>query len=101
MLYSVNDIKKIVGPIAQQYGVERMWLFGSYARNEATPDSDLDFRVDKGKIVGYFTLAGFYRELEEALGMKLDLLTTDSLDDDFLEHISKYEVLIYEQQPQH
>jgi predicted nucleotidyltransferase len=98
MLYSINDIKKIVTPIAQRYGVERMWLFGSYARNEATSDSDIDFRVDTGKVRGYFNLACLYYDLEEVLGVKLDLLTTGSMDDNFLKRIEKDEMLIYEQQ---
>ncbi|MDR1052216.1 MAG: nucleotidyltransferase, partial [Deltaproteobacteria bacterium] len=66
------------------------------ARGEATSESDIDFRVDKGKIQDYFMLGGLYCDLEDALGKKIDLLTTGSLEDDFLEHISKEEVMIYE-----
>ncbi|MDR1165171.1 MAG: nucleotidyltransferase domain-containing protein [Deltaproteobacteria bacterium] len=96
MLYTVEDIKKIVAPIASEHGVERVWLFGSYARGEATPDSDIDLRVDKGRIEGYFQLGGLYVDLEEAFGdVKVDLLTTGSLEDDFLASIAQEEILIY------
>ena len=44
-IYTIEEIQKIVSPIAAYHGVERVFLFGSYARGEATPDSDLDFRV--------------------------------------------------------
>ena len=44
-IYSVDEIKRVVAPIAQHYGVDRVFLFGSYARGEATSDSDLDLRV--------------------------------------------------------
>jgi predicted nucleotidyltransferase len=96
MIYSISDIKKIVNPVAKNYGVEKMWVFGSYARGEATSESDIDFRVDGGDIKGYFTLGGLYCDLEEAFGKKIDLLTTGSLEDDFLEYIAKDEVIIYE-----
>lgn len=54
--YTVDEIKKIAGEIAERHGVERMFLFGSYARGDAKADSDLDFRIDKGRIRGLFAL---------------------------------------------
>ena len=94
-VYSINEIKKIVNPIAKSYGVDRVFLFGSYARGEATPDSDLDFRVDRGKLRGLLALGGMYSDLQEKFDKKLDLLTTASLDKDFLKRISDEEILIY------
>ena len=97
-IYSVDEIKHVVAPIAQHYGVDRVFLFGSYARGEATSDSDLDLRVDKGALQGLFALGGMYAELESALGKKLDLLTTGSLDQRFLNRIASEEILIYAKQ---
>lgn len=94
-IYTIDEIKRIVTPIAEQYGVSRVYLFGSYARGEATPSSDLDFRVDKGKLRGLIQLGGLYCDLEERFDKKLDLLTTASLDPKFLERISSEEILIY------
>ncbi|WP_347491270.1 nucleotidyltransferase domain-containing protein [Desulfoscipio sp. XC116] len=93
--YTIEEIKAIVGPIARKYGVERVYLFGSYARGETTGSSDLDLRIDKGTLKGMFALCGLYTEIEEALKMKVDVLTTGSLEDDFLHRIQKEEVLIY------
>jgi len=95
-LYTISEIKNLIKPVANRYGVERVVLFGSYARGEAKPGSDIDFRIDSGAIHGYFKLAGFHRELEEALSMPVDVLTTDSLEDRFLSHIAKEEVVLYE-----
>ena len=78
-IYSIDEIKSIVAPIAEQYGVARIFLFGSYARGEATPASDLDFRIDKGKLRGLIQLGGLYSDLEKQQDKKLDLLTTASL----------------------
>ena len=95
--YTISDIQNLVVPIAALYGVERVSLFGSYARGKATPESDIDLHIDKGAIRGYFKLAGFHRDLEEALDMSVDVLTTGALDKEFLSRISAEEVVLYEQ----
>lgn len=94
-IYSINEIKDIVFPIAERYGVARVFLFGSYARGEATANSDLDFRVEKGRLRGLIQLGGMYSDLEEQFEKKLDLLTTGSLEPQFLERIASEEILIY------
>lgn len=93
--YTIEEIKAVVEPIARKYGVERVYLFGSYARGEVAETSDIDLRVDKGSLKGMFALCGLYTELEEALQTKVDVLTTGSLEDDFLHKIRKEEVLLY------
>lgn len=93
--YTIEEIKSIVKPIAQKYGVARVYLFGSYARGDATENSDVDLRVDKGSLKGMFALCGLYTEIEEALQTRVDVLTTGSLDEDFLRKIQKEEVLLY------
>ena len=94
---SYQEIEKIVRPIAEAYGVERVFLFGSHARGNAKSTSDFDFRVDCGNIRGYYKLAGFSLDLEEAFGSKVDVVTTESLHAGFLKLISRDEVLVYEQ----
>ena len=66
---SIDEIRDIVIPVARAYGVERVALFGSYARGDAKLSSDVDLHVDKGSIKGLFRLAGFQRELEEGLSV--------------------------------
>lgn len=95
-VYTIDEIKNIVAPIAKAYGVQRVFLSGSYARGEATSSSDLDFRVDKGSLRGLFALGGLYSDLEESFGKELDLLTTGSLEPKFLNHIANEEILVYE-----
>jgi predicted nucleotidyltransferase len=93
--YTIEEIRAIVKPIARKYGVARVYLFGSYARGDITENSDLDLRVDKGNLKGLFALCGLYTEIEEALQMNVDVLTTGSLEEDFLRKIQKEEVLLY------
>lgn len=94
-VYTIEEIKAIVVPIAEAHSVGRIYLFGSYARGEATPSSDVDLRVDKGNLRGLFALGALYADLEDGLGKKLDLLTTGSLDQSFLRSIADEEVLLY------
>lgn len=95
-MYSVSDIQKIVSPIAARYGVRRMYLFGSYARGDSTPDSDVDLRIDKGNVRG-LQMAYLLSDLEDALKLPVDLLSTSALDDRFLQSIKGEEKLMYEQ----
>ena len=94
-VYTIPEIKNIVCPLAKEYGAERVYLFGSYARGESTKNSASDRRRDKGNIRG-LALAGLLLDLEKALGCSVDLITTTSLDKEFLSSIKNDEVLLYE-----
>ena len=94
-ILTLRDIKKRVSDLGSQYGAERIFLFGSYARGEATVDSDIDLRIDCGRIKGW-ALGGLLMDLEASLNKKVDLLTTGSLDNTFLDAIKNEEVLLYE-----
>lgn len=93
--YSIEELKGIIAPIAKKYQISKVCLFGSYARGDYHEQSDIDLRIEKGEIKGLFALCGFYTELTEALKIKVDVLTTGSLDDEFLEEIKKDEVILY------
>ena len=98
--YSIEEIKKIISPIAKLHGVDRVYLFGSYARGEATAQSDIDLCIDAQAIRGMFAMGGLYADLKEALNKRLDIVTFRSLkyntDTRFLENMRKDGVLIYE-----
>lgn len=59
------------------------------------PASDLDFRVDRGKMVDMLALGGLYSDLKESFQKKLDVLTTQMISPSFLDAIRREEVLIY------
>lgn len=93
--YTLSEIKTIVSRLAKQYGAERIYLFGSYARGDMTNGSDIDLRIDKGSICG-FQLGGLLLDLEVSLGVPVNLVTTSSLDERFLDTIHDDEILLYE-----
>ena len=99
-IYTLNEIKSIIAPIASRYSVDRVYLFGSYARGDADENSDIDLCVDAVAIKGLFALGGLYADLVDALGKELDLITVKSLkynnDDNFKDSLQKERVLIYE-----
>lgn len=95
MMRSMDEIRTIVSRLGQQYGAQRIYLFGSCARGDTGANSDVDLRIDKGAIRG-LALAGLLVDLEDALGVPVDLVTTESLDEKFLNKIQDDEVLLYE-----
>ncbi|GHU95059.1 hypothetical protein FACS189479_08360 [Spirochaetia bacterium] len=92
---NINEIRTKVAKVAGRYGVEQVFLFGSYARGDARPDSDIDICIKKGNVRTLLELSGFYLDLEESLGQKVDVVTTESLQGDFKENIEKELVEIY------
>ena len=96
-IYTLDEIKSIASPIAVRQGVAELYLFGSYARGDATADSDLDFRIEKGRIRNIFQLGSFLNDIEDTFQKKADVLTTQMLSADFLNSIHSEEVLIYAQ----
>ena len=77
-MLNMGDIRRIVAALGAQYGAERIYLFGSYARGDANENSDIDLRIDRGRIRGW-ALGGLLVDLENSLNKKVDLLTTGSL----------------------
>lgn len=69
-----NSLSSLKPKLAEDFAVERIGIFGSYARNEQTDDSDIDILVEFNRPVGYefFKLQRF---LEKYLGKKIDLAT--------------------------
>ena len=99
-IYSIAEIADRIIPVFEKYGVTSAYIFGSYARGEATQNSDIDLFIDASNIKGLFMLSALYEELKEALEKDIDLVTMNSLkyntDDDFVQNVRKDSVLLYE-----
>lgn len=82
MVFTVEELKSRITPIARKYGLKAVYLFGSYARNEATDKSDVDILIDRtgSRIKGMFDMGGLYSELQESIGKEIDLVTTQTLE---------------------
>ena len=73
-VYTINEIKNIIKPILNKHGITDINLFGSYARGDARPDSDIDIYCDKGNIRTLIDQVVLEEELENALNKKIDLV---------------------------
>ena len=85
-------IKKEMPYLRKKYGVEQVALFGSYAHQESTENSDIDIVISLSKPLG-FTFIELADYLEGKLGRKVDLITKSTLELEILDprraHIAK------------
>ena len=93
----IITIKDAIIPIAKQYGLKRIYLFGSYAKGTANENSDIDLLIEKGKSLSLLMLSGFRQDVEDRLNLSVDVVTTSGIAKDFKNEIEGTEVLIYEE----
>jgi predicted nucleotidyltransferase len=65
--------------LADRYGVASLGLFGSYVRQEARPDSDLDILVRFHRTPGLLRLIELENYLSDLLGLRVDLVMAEAL----------------------
>ena len=75
--------------LRRDYFVKSLALFGSVARDEAGPDSDVDLLVEFARPTGYFGLVRLQLLLEQLLGCRVDLGTPGSLQPTMRQRIDK------------
>lgn len=95
-MLTIPVIQQKISPICKHYGVERAYLFGSYARNDAKEMSDVDLHIEPGAIQDLFTLSGLRLDIMEALGTEVDLISELPESETFRKNLKRDEVLIYE-----
>lgn len=81
--------RKEILNLASYYGVVRIRLFGSAARDEETTDSDLDFLVAFEPGRSLLDLIGFKQALEDLLGKKVDVVSEKGISPYLQNHIMK------------
>ena len=107
MIYTLKELQDRILPIAEKYRIPAMYVFGSYARGDATEHSDIDilFRR-KGSEVKGFGMGLLYEDLHAALRKKVDLVTMEALENPeersrspwFIHNVEREKVAIYERQ---
>lgn len=74
-----EELREKVGDVMRRRGVVRAGVFGSLARGEGTPQSDVDFLVEFEKGRTLLDLSGLRLDLREALDRDVDVATPNSL----------------------
>jgi len=92
---NLEEIEPTVVTILGNYGARKIGIFGSYARGEERSDSDLDLLVYFRDRKSLLTLVRIERELSENLGIKVDLLTEQTISPYLIDRIKSGLKVIY------
>lgn len=108
-IYTIDEIKEYILKVLKKYGIEKAYIFGSYARNEANKNSDVDIMIVGGsKINTLLDMSGFEIELKDVLKKNVDVISEEVYleeDDDedgelarklFMKNVMKERISIYE-----
>lgn len=93
---TVNEIKTITAPVFERHGVAYAALFGSIARGEDKPQSDVDILVRLGRRIGMVGYMRLIEDLENALNKNVNLVTEQSLNTRVRRFIARDLATIYE-----
>ena len=93
--HSIEELRAIIAPVAERYGVDRIYLFGSRARGDFSESSDYDFYVEAERIKSLFEMTEFRLDLRDAVGNEIDVISTKRMDGEFRETLMKERVLLY------
>ena len=75
--------------IAEKHGAHNLRVFGSIARREAGPSSDIDLLIDVGEVTSSWFPAGLILDLERLLGCRVDVVTERALNPDIRDRVIK------------
>lgn len=94
MRMTIEEIRNKIIPVLQPYGVQRVGLFGSAARGEMGPDSDIDILVDIKKDISLLDFVEIKQKLEEQLGRKVDLVEYQTIKPSLKDAILQNQVVL-------
>lgn len=98
LMRPLDDIQTVLrqhmNELRERYGVKSLRIFGSYARGEQTPKSDVDILVEFETKPGLLKFVNLEAYLAELLGMEVQLTTLDALRQEFHEQVLQEAVRI-------
>ena len=96
-MLTIDDIAEALADVVAPYDVRAVYLFGSFARGEAGPQSDVDVRLECGPKISYSNLLDIQELLEERLGRSVEIVTNplEFMRPAFRKRVQRDEVLLY------
>ena len=105
-MYTLEEIKQKIVPIAKAHNLKAVYLIGSYARGEATADSDIDFLFDGegSNITSLVKASSMYADIRELFNVPVDLVNMATLRNPrmqrtsflFIKNVERDKVKIYD-----
>jgi predicted nucleotidyltransferase len=94
----LEDLQKIVAPIAKKHGIIRVYLFGSRARGDDDENSDFDFCIVAPKEYGLMKLGSFLSDLSDALKVGVDIVCEEDVQErpHFMEEVLRDRKVVFE-----
>lgn len=92
---TLSDIKQAVAEIAPRYPIKTVEVFGSYARGDQHPDSDVDLVVDFNETIDYVDYFNLQEELENILQTSVDVVSSKYIHPLLAQQIMQEKDLIY------
>ena len=83
----IDEKRQEIQDIASRHGAYNIRIFGSVARGEAGPDSDIDFLIDTGPATSSWFPAGLILDLQEVLGRPVEVVTEKALNPFIREYV--------------
>jgi len=95
-VYTIQEIKERFEEVAKKYEIDEAYLFGSYARGDATPESDVDFYIRADNMKCALDLSGIWIDAAKAMNKKVDVITTKAImEKEFEQEMKKELIKIY------
>ena len=94
-MLTIDEIRTAVEKVGKEYGIKNAYLFGSYAKGEATENSDIDILIDRGDIHTYKDFFHFSEDLKSSLGCDVDITSEDGLLPGFFNLIKDDRIILY------
>jgi len=94
-MLTIQEIKQAVTKIGKKYGIKNAYLFGSYAKGEATEHSDIDLLVNLGEVADYYSYEDMRLSLVKELGTNVDMISSSSIKPRFYNLIKNDRILLY------
>jgi hypothetical protein len=92
---NIYKIKHTIISILKRHSITRAGIFGSFARGNENPDSDIDILVEFDKQISLLEFVGIKYELEDILEKKVDLVEYQSIKPRLKKRIMSEEIRIY------
>lgn len=95
MLYTIDEIKKRLTPIFEEYMISKAAVFGSYAQNKAKADSDVDLLISSEDVFDLDAYCEFEEKIEKILDKNVDIVFYDYINPYMRTNILREAVSIY------